>query len=109
MSHSTHVGFNCPPSEAITAWSRRSFSRLLPDLRVRLAGELPLCIDVTEVGHILTAVCRFTPPCRFGPTPAPVPPLARGVGQKRTQRSRETDLFVSGLSVSVEVDCRSIW
>ena len=80
MSHSTHVGFNCPePSDACMAWSNLSLDRSLPFLRVKALSLDPLYIDATGVGHVLTAVCRFMPPVPCNP--APVPQLAVGVGQ----------------------------
>lgn len=51
ISHSTQFGFSCPPSEAITAWSKRSFDRSRPDFLVNDAGEEPLCMDATGVGQ----------------------------------------------------------
>jgi hypothetical protein len=51
INHSTHSGFNWPPSEAITAWSIRSFDRSFPLLRVRAAGDDPLDALAHGVGH----------------------------------------------------------
>ena len=51
MSHSTHVGFNCPPSVDMIAWSNRSPERSLPFFRVSEAGDEPLCIDAVGVGQ----------------------------------------------------------
>jgi hypothetical protein len=55
ISHSTHVGFNCPPSLAIPAWSNLSEDRSAPLLRVSEAGLLPLLIEATGVGHDFAA------------------------------------------------------
>ncbi len=96
MSHSTHVGFSAPePSDACTAWSRRSLDRSLPFLRVREAGLEPLCIDATGVGQIprssaCTASAKFSPKpvearriivSSFVPGPADRLSIALGVGQ----------------------------
>jgi hypothetical protein len=61
INHSTHSGFNWPPSEAITAWSILSFSRLFPDLRVSAAGDDPLLALAHGVGHIFTAGASPSP------------------------------------------------
>lgn len=60
MSHSTHVGFNLPPSIAITAWSNRSEERSRPFLRVSAAGLLPLLMQVVGVGQNLTIVTKLS-------------------------------------------------
>src|SRR5688500_2796063 len=94
--------------------------------------ELPLCMAVVGVGQYCAAARRplrgssATLP-RFSPSVAlgvghmplafaafrellpPSSPVVRGVGQKRTQRSSDTDLLVSGFNVSVDVLLRSIW
>ena len=82
MSHSTHVGFKLPPSDAITEWSSRSPARLLPLFRVSIAGLLPFDMQAVGVGHIATALDRRRsplPPRWFGPPL--LPSVARGVGQ----------------------------
>jgi hypothetical protein len=84
INHSTHSGFNWPPSEAITAWSIRSFDRSLPFFRVSAAGDDPFEALAHGVGHCFTAVRRFNPPSRplfLGP---PVPSLFVGVGHNFT-------------------------
>jgi hypothetical protein len=84
INHSTHSGFNWPPSEAITAWSIRSFDRSLPFFRVSAAGDDPFEALAHGVGHCFTAVRRFNPPSRpLFPGP-PVPSLFVGVGHNFT-------------------------
>jgi hypothetical protein len=43
---------------------------------VNAAGDEPLNMDATGVGHRLTAVCKFKPPALFGDCQAPVPQFA---------------------------------
>ncbi|WP_230945003.1 hypothetical protein [Burkholderia vietnamiensis] len=90
INHSTHSGFSWPPSEAITAWSIRSFERSFPLLRVSAAGDDPLLALAHGVGHIplraiIASVGRSAAP-RLGlllirPLPASI---AQGVGYNFT-------------------------
>jgi hypothetical protein len=85
ISHSTHSGFSWPPSEAMTAWSIRSLTRLFPLLRVSAAGEEPLLAHALGVGHVRadTASISVPPsrPLRGVIRPPFAPRLAVGVGQ----------------------------
>jgi hypothetical protein len=80
MSHSTHVGFSeplaldCPTTLPRSGDERSNVPADAPSFQSRDFG----------VGQSFTAVCRFMPPCRFGPRPAPVDPFARGVGHIRS-------------------------
>lgn len=55
INFSTQLGFSCPPSAAITAWSSLSFDRSCPSRRVKDAGDDPLLIEATGVGHAFAA------------------------------------------------------
>ncbi|WP_259646497.1 hypothetical protein [Burkholderia pseudomallei] len=85
INHSTHSGFSWPPSEAITAWSIRSFERSFPLLRFSAAGDDPLLALAHGVGHIRDDTASISvPPSR--PLRGVIRPplsarLAVGVGQ----------------------------
>jgi hypothetical protein len=86
MSHSTHSGFSWPPSEAITAWSSRSFDRSAPDLRVSAAGDDPFAMLATGVGQVLAETASISVPPSRPFRGVILPPLllrvAVGVGQR---------------------------
>ena len=109
MSHSTHVGFNCPlaPDRA-KASSNLDPSLMLTGFRKGLVMPLPL--PQRGVGH-----CRIISPIRDdrprseGGRVLFLLSLTVGVGHILTQRSRLTVLFVSKFSTSELVDLRSMW
>ena len=94
ISHSTHVGFSCPPSLAITAWSNRSEDRSAPLFRVSEAGELPLLIDATGVGQDFAAAGRPFRGFVVSKFPRFSASLAFGVGQCFAACSSPTCTFL---------------
>jgi hypothetical protein len=98
INHSTHSGFSWPPSEAITAWSIRSFDRSFPLLRVRAAGDDPLDALAHGVGQVRADSASISvPPSRalFGVTRPPLSAkLEVGVGHILTAVAKPSPLLL---------------
>jgi hypothetical protein len=105
MSHSTHVGFRLPPSiDGPTARPSNPFTGTVPSATESPVSLWSLPVGVGQrLGVSLspksTASVSEMPGCAFEPSRLRLPldfeSPAVGVGQRRTQRSRLTDLFVS--------------